>query len=599
MIVALCGNQNAGKTTLFNLLTGAAEHVGNYPGVTVEQRVGRLLPTYQQEANAAQIVDLPGVYSLTPYSREEAVTREYILREKPDIVIQVLDVTSLQRGLYLTLELMALERPLVLALNMTEALAKSGGMLDVQHLQARLGVPCISINARTGRGARQLMAAAMQAAKAGKAPASPVPFPLESLPATEHRKLAQARYDWIDRCLAVCLTLPRNPPRLPLMDWLFSNRLLAWPILAALVLAALFIAFGPPGQTLTHLFEVLIEQAGLQIDALLARAGTAPLLRDLLINGAFAGVGAVVSFLPAILLLFLLIGLLEDSGLMARVAMALDAPMRRLGLSGRSFVPLMTGCGCTVPAVLAVRTLPNERDRRFTALLAPYIPCGAKAPVYLFFAARFLPQYGLLPVLALYLLGLAAAMLASWPLRRLLPGQPAPFLLELPSYRLPSLRGLSRVMRDKTRDFLSRAFSIVFLSSLALWALSAFTPRLTLADGIDGSLLYALANLFAWLFRPLGFGSPACVAALIAGLLAKENILSALAVTGAVSAFTLPDALAFVAFSALYAPCAAACAVLRRELNSRGRMLLAVLSQTGAAWLAAFIIYRITLLACR
>ena len=341
MIVALCGNQNAGKTTLFNLLTGAAEHVGNYPGVTVEQRVGRLLPAYQQGANAVQIVDLPGVYSLTPYSREEAVTREYILREKPDIVIQVLDVTSLQRGLYLTLELMALGRPLVLALNMTEALAKSGGMLDVQRLQARLGVPCISINARTGRGARQLMAAAMQAAKAGKAPASPVPFPLESLPAPEHRKLAQARYDWIDRCLAVCLTLPRNPPRLPPMDWLFSNRLLSWPILAALVLAVLFIAFGSPGQTLTHLFEVLIEQAGLQIDALLARAGTAPLLRDLLINGAFAGVGAVVSFLPAILLLFLLIGLLEDSGLMARVAMALDAPMRRLGLSGRSFVPLM------------------------------------------------------------------------------------------------------------------------------------------------------------------------------------------------------------------------------------------------------------------
>lgn len=264
MIVALCGNQNAGKTTLFNLLTGAAEHVGNYPGVTVEQRVGRLLPTYQQGANAVQIVDLPGVYSLTPYSREEAVTREYILREKPDIVIQVLDVTSLQRGLYLTLELMALGRPLVLALNMTEALAKSGGMLDVQRLQARLGVPCISINARTGRGARQLMAAAMQAAKAGKAPASPVPFPLESLPAAEHRKLAQARYAWIDRCLAVCLTLPRNPPRLPPMDWLFSNRLLAWPILSALVLAVLFIAFGPPGQTLTHLFEVLIEQAGLQ-----------------------------------------------------------------------------------------------------------------------------------------------------------------------------------------------------------------------------------------------------------------------------------------------------------------------------------------------
>ena len=252
-----------------------------------------------------------------------------------------------------------------------------------------------------------------------------------------------------------------------------------------------------------------------------------------------------------------------------------------------------------MPAVLAVRTLPNERDRRFTALLAPYIPCGAKAPVYLFFAARFLPQYGLLPVLALYLLGLAAAMLASWPLRRLLPGQPAPFLLELPSYRLPSLRGLSRVMRDKTRDFLSRAFSIVFLSSLALWALSVFTPRLTLADSVEGSLLYALANLFAWLFRPLGFGSPACVAALIAGLLAKENILSALSVTSAASAFTLPSALAFVTFSALYAPCAAACAVLRRELNSRGRMLLAVLSQTGAAWLAAFIVYRITLLVCR
>lgn len=594
MNIALCGNQNAGKTTLFNLLTGATERTGNYPGVTVAQRAGTLLPVWSK--HPAHLIDLPGVYSLTPYSQEEAITRDYIINTQPDAILQIIDVTCLSRGLYLTLQLMALGRPLVLALNMTEALKKAGGALDHAALQAALGVPCLPINARSGHGVNHLIAALLQAARSGIAPSAPVPFPLHPISSTEHRRLAQKRYDLIDHSLSACLKAPAQSPRPPLMDRLLSHRLLAWPTLGLLLSGMLFIAFGAPGQLLTRLFEGCIDRAAAQIASLLTRFHTAPWLMDLLLNGAMAGIGTVISFLPAILLLFLLIALLEDSGLMARIAMVLDAPMRHLGLSGRSFLPLMTGCGCTVPAVLAVRTLPDERSRRFTALLAPYIPCGAKAPIYLFFAAQIAPQYGgLLPVL-LYLLGIAALIGVSFPLRRLLPGQPAPFLLELPAYRLPSLRGLTRAMRDKTRDFLSRAFSIVFLSSMLLWALRAFTPRFSLAADMHSSLLHACAMLFAPLFQPLGFGRyPEYIAALIAGLFAKENVLSALSVTGA-AALPQPAALSFITFTALYAPCIAACAVMRQELNSRGRMLLSVLSQTGVAWLAALMLYRISLL---
>lgn len=595
MNIALCGNQNAGKTTLFNLLTGAAERTGNYPGITVAQRAGTLLPVWDKNAASIHLVDLPGVYSLTPYSQEEAIARNYIISTQPDAIIQIIDVTCPSRGLYLTLELMALGRPLVLALNMTEALERAGGALDYAALQAWLGVPCLPINARSGRGVKKLICATLQSARSGTTPHAPVPFPLRPISSAEHRMLAQKRYDLIDRCLAACLKSPVQAPP-PLMDRLLSHPLLAWPTLGMMLAGILFIAFGAPGQMLTRLFEGCTDRASAQIAALLTRFHTAPWLMDLLLNGAMAGIGAVISFLPAILLLFLLIALMEDSGLMARIAMVLDAPMRRLGLSGRSFLPLMTGCGCTVPAVLAVRTLPDERSRHFTAMLAPYIPCGAKAPIYLFFAAQIVPQYGsMLPVM-LYLLGIAALIGVSYPLRRLLPGQPAPFLMELPAYRLPSLRGLSRAMRDKTRDFLSRAFSIVFLSSMLLWAMRAFTPRLSFAADVRSSLLYACSVLFSPLFQPLGFGRhPEYIAALLAGLFAKENILSALSVTGA-PVLPLPAALSFITFTALYAPCIAACAVMRQELNSRGRMLLSVVSQTGVAWLAALIVYRLTLL---
>ncbi len=576
MIIALCGNPNCGKTTLFNLLTGSTQRVGNYPGVTVQPCEGTLEARFARGA-PSRVVDLPGAYALSPYTPEESAARDYIVREKPDVIVHIMDACTLARGLYLTLELMEMGRPMVLALNMMDALRAAGGSVNARALEDMLHLPVVPICARTGEGVEALLSGIAQAACA-RAP---------------QLSDAAARYARIDALMARCYTPPPERPT-PLADRLLTGRYTAYPLLLLVLALVLFLPFGPPGQALTRLANTALEAGVARVDALLTRFQTAPLLRSLIVDGALAGVSAVVSFLPAILLLFTLTGILEDTGFMARAAFILDAPMRRLGLSGHSFLPLMTGFGCSVPAILSVRTLRTARDRRFTALLIPFIPCGAKAPVCLFFASQLLPELGVWLPFSAYALGLAAALLASLLLRRGLSGAPSSFLLELPLYHLPTLRGLARVMRDKTRDFLSRAFTVVFVSALILWSLRTFTPALTVARGLQDSLLYRAGRGVSFVFRPLGFGTPECVSALIAGLFAKENIVSALSMAGAV--FSSEAAcLAFLAFAQLYAPCMAACAVLKRELNSRGRMLLFVCAQTVLAWLAAWLVYTVSL----
>lgn len=588
-VIALCGNQNCGKTTLFNLLTGDTQRVGNWPGVTVERRSGELLARFSG-GERVECVDLPGIYSLTPYTPEEIVTHNFILQEKPDVLINIVDAASLQRGLYLTLELMTLGCPMVLAVNMMDALRSSGGTLNLSRLSESLGIPVCGISARSGENVPALLAAALHTPPIPR-PLFPFEARIESL--EQHARQAAERYQWIDAVTSRVLKIP-STPAVSSLDRLLTGKITAYPLLLCTFLLILLCAFGAPGQYLSSLLSNLIEQGIAQVDALLLSAETAPLLRSLIVDGALGGVSAVVSFLPPILLMFLLLGILEDSGFMARAAFILDAPMRRLGLSGRSFLPLVTGFGCTVPAILSLRTLNHPDEQRHAARLIPLIPCGAKAPVYLYLAAAFLPHSGLTLPLALYGAGIAAMLLYALILRLTKRGGQTPFILELPAWRMPTWRGLSRVLRDKVRDFLTRAFTIVFLSSLILWAMQTFTPTLRIAQLTEESVLYALGNLIAPLFAPLGFGNAAAMAALAAGVFAKENIVSTLTLTNA--AFTPAAAVSFGVFCALYAPCVAAQAVIRRELKSRGRMLLSMLSQSALAWLAALMVYRVMLL---
>lgn len=588
-VIALCGNQNAGKTTLFNLLTGDTQRVGNWPGVTVERRSGDLLARFSG-GEQVECVDLPGIYSLTPYTPEETVAYNFILREKPDVIINIVDATSLQRGLYLTLELMSLGRPMALAVNMMDALRNGGGTLDFARLSGALGVPVSGICARTGENVPQLISIALAQARVPQ-PLFPFHAQIESL--ALHAQQAAARYQWIDRITEKVLKMPAAAAASP-FDRLLTGKFSAYPLLLLTLLLVLLCAFGAPGQSLSALLSGLIGQGIAQVDALLQSAGTAPLLRSLIVDGALGGISAVMAFLPPILLMFLLLGILEDSGFMARAAFILDTPMRRLGLSGRSFLPLATGFGCTVPAILALRTLNRPDEQRRAARLIPLIPCGAKAPVYLYLTAAYFPAAGLLLPLALYAAGIAAMLLCAFLLRQGKGHESTPFLMELPAWRAPTWGGLKRVLRDKIRDFLTRAFTVVFLSSLVLWAFQSFTPRLSIAASPDQSLLYALGRLITPLFAPLGFGSAPAVAALVAGIFAKENIISTLSLTNA--SFTPAAALSFGVFGALYAPCIAAQAVIHRELKSRGRMLLSMLSQSALAWLAALIVYRVMLL---
>lgn len=691
---ALAGNQNSGKTTLFNVLTGSNQHVGNWPGVTVEQKTGVLLHHHhgddahfgapsifgrrrmqQEDNNDVIIVDLPGIYSLSPYSMEEIVSRNYITLEKPDLVINIVDATNLERNLYLTLQLLELGTPMVIALNMMDEVRLYGDVIHTDLLSQRLGVPVVPICARKGEGVDELVRLAMEQAKHHHVPpkldlcggalhralhtithlvehkaqekglnpryaATKVlegDEPMQELLGLEPDELhiieeiltemertcgmeraavmADARYTWIEGLLDKAYVRAEGRQEeaesvSDRMDRVLTHPVLAIPAFLCAMLLVFWITFGPLGTWVSDGFSALVDMGIDAIAGWLARAQVADWMQDLLVNGVLTGVGAVLSFMPTIVMLFMSLSILEDSGYMARAAFLMDKPLRKIGLNGRSFIPLMTGFGCTVPAVMAARSMSGRRDRRFTILLTPFMSCGAKVPVYALFAKAFFHDHQLLVMCCLYLLGIGLAVMAGLILKRVLfHGDAAPFIMELPAYRLPTPRNVLRTMWDKAKDFVQRAFTVIFLATVVVWFLQSFTPRLAPTASIQESMLGMVAGAIAPIFAPLGFGSMEASTAVLTGMMAKESVVSTLAVLAGVEIEseamvtalqrvfpTMAAVCSFLTFILLYMPCVAAFAAMCRELESKRWAVLAMMGQTCVAWVVAFVVYRLALL---
>lgn len=636
--IALVGSPNCGKTTLFNAVTGLHQHVGNWAGVTVERKEGT--------QNGVKWVDLPGVYALSPYSAEEKVTIDYLSGGDYDEILQIVDATALARGLYLTHQLTQLSRPMTIALNMMDECRKRGITIDTEELSAQLGIRVLPMSARDGTGVPELLRALKDGAKTPKSPPS-APYtaiiqrmksalPAGNLPpefrawkalegdemgAAEAARAGQAqlraqsgmsaaaalsalRYAWADElCAAVRQGNPDNPTRTDVIDALVLHPVLALPILAGLLALMLSLAFGRFGSGLSDGLTNIILMIQSALDGVLRHWQVAEALQRLIVEGLMTGVGSVVSFLPMLLILFACLSMLEDSGYMARAAFLMDRPMRALGLSGRSFIPLLLGFGCSVPAALSARSMRGERDRRFTLLMIPFVSCSAKMPV--FAALSTLLPGGAWMIFALCALGISLAALIAQILRKtLFPGESAAFVMELPPYRLPLMSNVLRKVLRRTGEFLSRACSVILLSSVVVWLIGRFTWTGAWAASTQESILGSIAGAIAPIFAPLGFGSVAVTAALLTGLLAKESIISTLAVLAgqgsirAALSASLPTpaaALALMTFVLLYPPCAAASASIIKGLKSRKLAVLMVTGQCLLAWICAWIAYRLPL----
>ena len=655
MILALAGNQNCGKTTLFNQLTGSNQHVGNFPGVTVEQKSGQV----RGQKNCT-VVDLPGIYSLRPYTAEEIVTRDYILRQKPDGIINIVDATNLERNLYLTLQLLTLRVPMVLALNMMDELTGNGGSIDVKKMAQTLGIPVVPICAATADGVSELVDEAVRAAEGKILPqvydfCEPGPVHRcihavchqiedhaqaagictrfaatwliegdasmeEALRLDQNEKeliehsvlqmeqergldrnaaLADMRYSFIEKLVKDAVVKPkesRQHKRSVQADKILTGKYTAIPIFIGVMFLIFFLTFHVIGAFLSDLLALGIDRLTQIVDAALTAYGLNPVVQSLIIDGIFEGVGSVLSFLPVIVTLFFFLSILEDTGYMARVAFVMDKLLRRIGLSGKSIVPMLIGFGCTVPAVMATRTLPSERDRTMTILLTPFMSCSAKIPIYGFFSAAFFPEHAALVMIALYLFGILMGILAALVLEKTaFRGRPVPFVMELPNYRLPSVKSVALLLWEKAKDFLERAFTVIFLATIVIWFLQSFDTRLNVVTDSAGSLLAIIGRHIAPVFAPLGFADWRCAAALISGFIAKESVVSTLEIllgTSALGAlFTTKSAVSFLVFTLLYTPCVAAIAAIRREVGSGLRAGVIALCQCCVAYLAGFAVF--------
>ena len=665
MIFALAGNQNCGKTTLFNALTGSNQHVGNFPGVTVDQKAGVIKGTDHQ------VVDLPGIYSIRPYTQEEIVTRDFILKSKPDAIINIVDATNMERNLYLTLQLLTLQVPTVIALNMMDELVGNGGSVDVQKMSEAIGVPVVPISAAKNQGITELVDTLLDTASRRVTPKVQDFCPegpvhrcihavchiiedhaqriniarrfcamkliegeqdfFDALELSQNEKeliehtviemehetgldrnaaLADMRYNFIEKVCGECVVKAkesREHRRSMQIDKVLTHRIFAIPLFIAIMGLVFFLTFNVVGAFLSNVMSYAIDGLTLLADRALTAYGINPVVHSLVIDGIFAGVGSVVSFLPLIVTLFFFLSILEDSGYMARVAFVMDKLLRKIGLSGRSFVPMLVGFGCSVPAIMATRTLSSNRDRKMTILLTPFMSCSAKIPIYTLFAAAFFPGHELLVMLALYFGGILVGILVALILKNTaFKGNPVPFVMELPNYRFPSAKSVVLLMWEKAKDFLTRAFTVIFMATVIIWFMQTFDTRLNVVENSGSSILAALGRLVSPIFAPLGFGDWRMVTALVSGFTAKEAVVSTFGVILGVSTeqlgaalhslFTTASAASFLAFCLLYTPCVAAVSTIKTELKSGWKTVGIVFAQCLVAWLAAFMVYHVGLL---
>ncbi len=660
MIFALGGNQNCGKTTLFNQLTGSNQHVGNFPGVTVDKKEGTI-----RNHDDCLVVDLPGIYSLSPYTSEEIVTRDFIIKSKPDCIINILDATNIERNLYLSMQLIEMDIPMVMALNMMDEVRENGNSIKIPELQEFFGVPMVPISAYKNEGIDDLIELAVRVAETKQRPkrkdfcsgaihrtihgiahliedhaqkidVSPrfaaikliegdepmtkmLRLTENELDMIEHNvvemekelgtdreaALADMRYTFIEKaCKDTVIKTGESKAhaRSVKIDSVLTHKFFAIPIFIGIMLLMFYLTFGVVGAFLSNVLTYIINIVTVSADNLLTAYGINPVVHSLIIDGIFAGVGSVLSFLPVIVTLFFFLSILEDSGYMARVAFVMDKLLRKIGLSGRSFVPMIIGFGCSVPAIMSARTMASERDRKMTILLVPFMSCSAKLPIYALFTDVFFKQYKALVMIILYVMGIVTGIISGYMFNStIFKGNPVPFVMELPNYRFPSFKSVVMLMWDKAKDFIQKAFTIIFTAAIVIWFLQTFDTRINVVTDSSQSILALIGRFIAPVFKPLGFSDWKAATALITGFSAKETVVSTLAVltggTGVNAAlsnmFTSIAAFSFLTFALLYAPCIAAISAVKREMNSALAAFGVVVFQILTAWVAAFIVYNI------